>query len=116
MLLKDGYVTEIEENGLILAAFDSASYSTAVHKLQAGDRIVLYTGGILDACNAAGDFFGQQSLWDMLRKTQGLSPEHAANSIISAVLQWSGRQDDDLTIIICDYIPIVENFAKACVQ
>jgi hypothetical protein len=28
----------------------------------------------------------------------------AADSIISSVRQWSGKQDDDLTILICDNI------------
>ena len=30
----------------------------------------------------------------------------AAESIISSVRQWSGKQDDDL-VLVCDYIPTV---------
>jgi hypothetical protein len=51
----------------MLAAFDFASYSTAVHKLEAGDRIVMYTDGILEASNPAGDFFGHNALCDLAR-------------------------------------------------
>ena len=58
LLVRDGRVTQIEENGLMLAAFDFASYSTAVHKLETDDRIVMYTDGVVEASNAAGDFFG----------------------------------------------------------
>jgi hypothetical protein len=29
----------------------------------------------------------------------------AADSIIVSVRQWSGKQDDDLTVLICDYTP-----------
>jgi phosphoserine phosphatase RsbU/P len=36
LLVRNGRVIEIEENGLMLAAFAFASYSTAVHKL---DRV-----------------------------------------------------------------------------
>ena len=36
-------MTPIEENGLMLAVFGFASYSTAVHKLETDDRIVMYT-------------------------------------------------------------------------
>ena len=50
-------MTQIEENGLILAAFPSASYSTATQTLEASERMVLYTDGILETSNAAGDFF-----------------------------------------------------------
>jgi sigma-B regulation protein RsbU (phosphoserine phosphatase) len=103
--VRDGRVTQIEENGLMLAAFAFASYSTAVHKLKAGDRMVMYTDGILEASNAAGDFFGHQSLCDLLTRTRDLSPAMAADSIIVSVRQWSGKQDDDLTVLICDYTP-----------
>lgn len=115
LLVRDEGVTKIEENGLVLAGFEFASYSTAVHKLQAGDRIVLCTDGVLEASNAAGDLFGENTLCDLLRKTRALSPPHAANLIISAVRQWSSKQDDDLTIVICDYMPKVdENISEAC--
>jgi phosphoserine phosphatase RsbU/P len=104
LVVRDGSVIQIEENGLMLAAFDFASYSTAVHKLEAGDRVVMYTDGILEAANAAGDFFGNKALCDLLGKTRGLSPAMAADSIISSVRQWSAKQDDDLTVLVCDYM------------
>ncbi len=104
LLVRNGRVTQIEENGLMLAAFDFASYSTAVHKLETDDRIVMYTDGVVEASNAAGDFFGHDELCDLLTRTRELSPAMAADSIISSIRQWSGKQDDDLTILICDCI------------
>jgi sigma-B regulation protein RsbU (phosphoserine phosphatase) len=104
LLVRNGRVTKIEENGLMLAAFDFASYSTLVHKVEVGDRVVMYTDGILEASNSAGDFFGHDALCDLLTQTKGLSPEMAAESIISSVRQWSAKQDDDLTLLVCDYI------------
>jgi phosphoserine phosphatase RsbU/P len=104
LLIRNGRVTPIEENGLMLAVFGFASYSTAVHKLEKDDRIVMYTDGVMEASNAAGDFFGHVALCDLLTGTRELSPAMAADSIISSVRQWSEKQDDDLTIIICDYV------------
>ena len=106
-------MTQIEENGLMLAAFASASYATAVHKLEAGDRMVMYTDGILEASNAAGDFFGQEALCDLLKRTRDLSPALAADSVISSVRQWSGKQDDDMTVLICDYAPGIDECGTA---
>ena len=104
LLVRNGRVTQIEKNGLMLAVFGFASYSTAVHKLETDDRIVMYTDGIVEASNPAGDFFGHDALSDLLTRTRQLSPAMAADSIISSVRQWSEKQDDDLTILICDYI------------
>ncbi|MGD0417557.1 MAG: PP2C family protein-serine/threonine phosphatase [Terriglobales bacterium] len=104
LLVRNGHVTQIEENGLMLAVFDFASYSTAVHQLEADDRIVMYTDGVVEASNVAGDFFGHDALCDLLTRTRELSPAMAADSIMASVRQWSDKQDDDLTILICDYI------------
>lgn len=105
LLLRDGKVLEITENGLILAAFDFATFANAVHPLEPGDRFLLYTDGLVDAANAKGDFFGQDALSAVLRQTAELAPSAASDRIITAVQKWSASQDDDLTVLICDYIP-----------
>src|ERR1700685_101806 len=103
LLLRNGKVEEIVENGLMLAAFDFAKYTTAAHRLEAGDRLLLYTDGIVEAANAKGDFFGQDALAALLRQTAGLRPSDAVDRIISSVQQWANSQDDDLTVLVCDY-------------
>jgi sigma-B regulation protein RsbU (phosphoserine phosphatase) len=105
LLLRNGKVSEVVENGLMLAAFDFAQYTNATLALEAGDRLLLYTDGLLEAANARGDFFGQESLAALLRTTSTLPPSHAVNEIISSVQQWATSQDDDLTVLICDYQP-----------
>jgi sigma-B regulation protein RsbU (phosphoserine phosphatase) len=107
LLLRKGEVFEIVENGLMLAAFESATYTNASQPLESGDRLLLYTDGLIEAANAKGDFFGQDALSALLRQTAALSPSAASDQIVSAVQRWSGSasQDDDLTVLICDYIP-----------
>jgi sigma-B regulation protein RsbU (phosphoserine phosphatase) len=104
LLLRDGKVVEVEENGLMLAAFDFATYSTASLPLERGDRILLYTDGILEAASASGEFFGQESLGALLRETARNEAPEAADRIISAVQKWSVSQDDDLTVLVCDFV------------
>jgi sigma-B regulation protein RsbU (phosphoserine phosphatase) len=103
LMLRAGEVLEVAENGLILAAFDYATYSTAAQRLQTGDRLLLYTDGIVEAANATGEYFGQNALGKVLRQTAGIAPAEAADRIISAVQQWAASQDDDLTVLVCDY-------------
>ena len=104
LLLRQGNVQEVQENGLILAAFDFARYSNAAHRLEQGDRLLLYTDGIVEATDASGKFFGQDGLSDLLRATSRLPPSGAADRIIASVEEWSVSQDDDLTVLICDYM------------
>jgi sigma-B regulation protein RsbU (phosphoserine phosphatase) len=104
LLLRNGEIIEIEENGLILAAFDFAQYTSAIHPLEPGDRLLLYTDGLIEASNASGDFLGAAKLRDPLKKTAGLSSAAAVDSILSSVKAWSAKQDDDLTVLVCDYL------------
>ena len=101
LLLRDGVVVEVEENGLLLAATESAVYTEKAMPLREGDRLLLYTDGLLEARNAQGALFGETSLAATLKKTASLSPAEAANGIIAEVQQWAPSQDDDLTLLVC---------------
>ena len=106
LLVRDGAVLEITENGLLLAAFSFATFRSASHDLKPGDRLVLYTDGIIEAANARQEEFGQTRLQTVLKEAAGLPPQIAADRIIASVQAWSKQQDDDLTIVICDYAGI----------
>jgi sigma-B regulation protein RsbU (phosphoserine phosphatase) len=103
LLLRAGNVVELAENGLMLAAFSFATYSTAEYPLEPGDRLVLYTDGLLEAANATGEEFGSHRLSALLKDSARLNPEAAADHIVSSLQTWSKSQNDDLTVLICDY-------------
>ncbi|HEY6765109.1 MAG TPA: PP2C family protein-serine/threonine phosphatase [Candidatus Sulfotelmatobacter sp.] len=106
LLLRRGKVQEIVENGLMLAAFDFSAYSNTAHALEPGDRLLLYTDGLVEAANVAGEFFGQESLRALLQNTAELAPSEAADRIVHTVQQWAASQEDDLTVLVCDYAAI----------
>ncbi|HWC16856.1 MAG TPA: PP2C family protein-serine/threonine phosphatase, partial [Terriglobales bacterium] len=73
------------------------------YRLEEGDRLLLYTDGLVEAANTAGEFFGREALAAVLKKTAGHPPSQAADLILSSVQKWSASQDDDLTLIVCDF-------------
>jgi sigma-B regulation protein RsbU (phosphoserine phosphatase) len=103
LLLRAGEVVEIVENGLMLAAFNFATYATAVHPLAPGDRLLLYTDGLLEAANAHGEEFGPHRLSQLLKQSAQRNAEDAADHIVSSLRTWARAQNDDLTVLICDY-------------
>lgn len=103
LLLRAGRVIDIAENGLLLAAVDGVVYSHLTLSIEPGDRFLLYTDGITEARNAAGELFGEQSLALALQATATLPPSEATTAIVDQVQHWSREQDDDLTLLICDY-------------
>lgn len=103
LLLRNGGVTSITENGLMLAAFGFATYTTLTHRIEPGDRIILYTDGILEAANIQSEEFGPDRLHALIRETGHLTHTEAADRTIAAIQQWATVQNDDLTVLICDY-------------
>jgi phosphoserine phosphatase RsbU/P len=104
LLLRGGAVTEIAENGMLLAAVEGAIYSDKTLRMQPGDRLLLYTDGLIEAKNSSGELFGEASLSAALSKSAALSPSEAIDHVVAAVQKWSTTQDDDLTVLVCDFV------------
>jgi len=97
----------LQQNGLILGQFSDATYSSAERLLTFGDRILLYTDGILEATNTSGEEFGDSSLYRFLAQHSELPTENFADALLTSVGDWTnltpdGSLDDDLTLIVVD--------------
>jgi sigma-B regulation protein RsbU (phosphoserine phosphatase) len=104
LMLRNGAVTEVAENGLLLAATEQATYSEITMPLEPGDRFLLYTDGLVEARNAEGKLLGEDALSAAFLATAGLAPDQAADSIVTTAERWAVSQDDDLTVLVCDYL------------
>ncbi len=113
-LLRDGEVTRIEENGLVMAFMPAATYTSTTRKLQQDDRILLYTDGIVEATNASEEEFGYERITRVLQESSMHCPEQAADTLLAAVSAWSASQQDDLTIMICDYKGLRNYEKRSC--
>ena len=100
---------EIEANGLMLGLFPEATYTSVELPLDAGDRMLLYTDGILEAMNAAREEFGKSRLKKFLSASSS-STSHLADSLLLELRRWSGAdagrtQADDITLLVLDFHP-----------
>jgi phosphoserine phosphatase RsbU/P len=94
---------ELEENGLPLGLMDVADYRQIEQPLQAGDRFLLYTDGLVDAANAAGEFFDLERVKAAVETGAGLSAEAAADLILEKTRGWAHpAASDDVTLVLVD--------------
>ncbi|HEY9127891.1 MAG TPA: PP2C family protein-serine/threonine phosphatase [Acidobacteriaceae bacterium] len=104
LLVRAGQVEEIAANGFPLGIVRDMRYDGIHVPIEIRDRMILYTDGLLEARNASGQLFGEANLHRLAAETATLNVEDAANRIMEAVAGWSHAQEDDLTVIVCDYL------------
>jgi sigma-B regulation protein RsbU (phosphoserine phosphatase) len=103
-----GNVREIEENGLMLGMFPEAVYSSVEIRIGPGDRCLLYTDGILEARNAAGEEFGKSRCKEFLGTQRDKPAAFFANALLENIAGFSGHnsaraQEDDITLLVLDF-------------
>lgn len=94
-----GEIAEITHNGLMLGLFPHATYSECDFPLMAGDRFLLYTDGLPEAQNPAGEFFGTEPLKRCLSEASSQSSQRLVDLLTQRVSNWAKTAQDDLTLI-----------------
>jgi sigma-B regulation protein RsbU (phosphoserine phosphatase) len=100
-----GRLERIESNGLLIGVLPDSDYPVCEISLNSGDRFLLYTDGVVEPENAAGDAFGDHKLEEVIRKNQSRSPSELSDQLLSEIRRWqpaSVTQQDDITLIIID--------------
>ena len=98
---------ELNENGLLLGMRPSEEYAQTEFTLEAGDRLLVYTDGLVEAEKARGEAFGETQLGKFIATHQDLSAEQFAERLLDSVLGWpengSARaQADDIAVVVID--------------
>jgi phosphoserine phosphatase RsbU/P len=86
----------------VMGVFSTAPYSSTKRALAQGDRLLLYTDGVVEAANGAEEEFGQERLGKLLTANAARTVEEMADLILSTVQGWASSQMDDLTVVVCD--------------
>ncbi len=78
----------------------------ASEQLEPGDRLLLYSDGIVEARDASGEFFGEQRLVDFTERASlaELSAPETLRRLAAAVLaHQGGHLQDDATLLMVDW-------------
>jgi len=98
----DGSIERLGSTGIALGMFESSQYEALQTTVRPGDLLVLYSDGITEAENPAGEPFEETGLERFLAARGGDSPAVLAPAILHAVEAHArdSRFTDDLTVLI----------------
>lgn len=96
-----GDVERLVAGGPVLGVLADASYEQACASIGPGDRLVLFTDGLTEARNAAGDEFGESRLQAALVEHRACSAPALHARVVEAVSVFAGGPlQDDATLIV----------------
>jgi serine phosphatase RsbU (regulator of sigma subunit)/predicted enzyme related to lactoylglutathione lyase len=101
LLRRDGALERLESTCTVLGLFKDWECSIAERQLSSGDTFVLYTDGVTESRDNAGDEFGDERIIDALRRHCKLSSQPLLTAMLDEVKAFSpDEQDDDITLIV----------------
>lgn len=99
---KKSWIEFLPTTGLPLGVQPILSCRTKEIQLEPGDIFLLYSDGVTEAENSAGEVFGAQRLSDIMEAVHPASSEVQIQTIIEAVETFCGKSSirDDLTMVL----------------
>jgi hypothetical protein len=106
LLLRAGArLQTLDSNSLVLGLLSDARFTSDDIKLEAGDRLIIYTDGLVEAFNKRDEEFGEARLRELAVTKAGRPAVSFQEDLYKAVLAfWGSRQPvDDMTVMILDF-------------
>jgi len=101
VMRRDGSHERLREGGLVLGVFANQAFKSGTLQLQSGDRMVLYTDGVTEACNSAEEEFGEERLLEVLQENRTRTAAEIQKNILQAAAGFSpGPWRDDATLLV----------------
>ena len=105
VLLRRHSIQRLETGGLILGLFPQATYDEETLELEPGDVLVIFSDGVTEAFNAAGEDFGEDRLLACLEANRDREPSELLQKLLITVQEFtaSAAQSDDVTALVLKY-------------
>lgn len=101
---RNGTVEFLGEGGLPIGLIEGATYETFTVQLTPGDRLVLVSDGITEACDRDGEMIDQTRLARMLRKFSGMAGPALLDAIYRETEQFAeGEIADDVSAGVLEF-------------
>ena len=94
-----------DRHGLVVGGMEGIRYKDYELLLKPGDAIFVYTDGIAEANNEAGEFYGLERLENALNRSPGREPKELLRAVTEDVNAFAGdaAQFDDMTMLCLEF-------------
>ena len=99
-------VRRLEAGGPVVGLLEFAPFEQETVQLVAGDTIVVFSDGVSEALNSAGEEFGDSRLLAVCEPVIGAGSQPLVERIVTAVRAFTtgAAQSDDITVMVIRYL------------
>lgn len=107
LIRADGRVETLKAGGIIIGADEGAVYEEGTAFMESGDRLFIYTDGIIEYSNKGGDAYGEERLAMELKTSSKETLESACAGALQSMLTFGEGQkpEDDITLLGIEFRP-----------
>ena len=97
-----GTQERLEAGGIPLGIFPEATYTAGTVQLQAGDWLVVFTDGVVEALNSYGDEYGEERLNGVFDGVLPIAPAEMLRRLLASLDAFAANtpQHDDMTCLL----------------
>ena len=101
LIRADGTSKELNVGGAVLGQLPDWRYEQGQLQMASGDKLLLFTDGLVEACNADEESFGEHNLIRIARENPTSSAEELMGLLMGAASQHGGEHlQDDASLIV----------------
>jgi sigma-B regulation protein RsbU (phosphoserine phosphatase) len=105
LLRQRGEVAQLREGGAIIGLGGVVPFTEGAVQLYPGDRLILYTDGVLDGANPHGEAFGEERLVNAVVAWHSASVDTMCERLLQALFAHGGSisPQDDISVLALEY-------------
>jgi len=97
----DGGAEELNAAGAVLGQFPDWVYEQNDIQLNRGDQLLMFTDGLVEACDSEEKAFGEANLVEVATRDSSASPTDVMNALMQAASEHcGGRFQDDASLVV----------------
>jgi sigma-B regulation protein RsbU (phosphoserine phosphatase) len=106
LVLRDGAALALPGGGMAVGMFAESEFKAERFQLLAGDILLLFTDGVIEAADERDEEYGRERLAAAARAGQQLPAGELQAALLADVRRFCGRDDfaDDFTLMVVKYL------------
>ena len=104
----DGTMDQLENNGPVVGVVKDLEFPSVGHQLKNGDRLVLYTDGVIEARDEQAALYGEERLMDIISKNMNSEVKDFTEHVFTDLQAFCGNSPrcDDIALFAVDIVGI----------